>query len=171
MSSISTRAEMTGREVHQSSWVDHAARIGLATYGMVHLVIAWLAVQLAFGDREGSADSQGAVQKLKEQPFGEALVWAVGIGMFLLALWQALEALFGYRAEEGFTPVRKRVTAAGKAVVYVPLLRVRAEAQDLIPVARTFVVGLPGGMNQRLQPFRLDEMPQTYRGLSQHALD
>jgi hypothetical protein len=59
----------------------------------------------------------------------------------------------------------------GKAVVYVPLLRVRAEAQDLIPVARTFVVGLPGGMNQRLQPFRLDEMPQTYRTVSQHALD
>jgi hypothetical protein len=59
----------------------------------------------------------------------------------------------------------------GKAVVYVPLLRVRAEAVGLIPVARTFVVGVPGGVNQRLQPFRLDEMPQTYRSVSQHALD
>jgi hypothetical protein len=59
----------------------------------------------------------------------------------------------------------------GKAVVYVPLLRVRAEARDLIAVARTFVVGVPGGMNQRLQPFRLDEMPQTYSAVSQHALD
>ena len=39
--------------------------------------------------------------------------------MFLLAVWQGLEALFGYRDEEGFTQVRKRVTAAGKAVVYV----------------------------------------------------
>ena len=59
----------------------------------------------------------------------------------------------------------------GKAVVYVPLLRVRGEAEGLIPVARTFVVGVPGGVNQRLQPFRLDEMPQTYRSVSQHALD
>jgi uncharacterized protein DUF1206 len=119
MSSISTRAEMAGNQAHQSDWVDRAARIGLVAYGVVHLVIAWLAVQLALGERSGSADSKGAIQQLKEQPLGEALVWAVGIGMFLLAIWQALEGLFGYRHEEGFTRVRKRVTAAGKAVVYV----------------------------------------------------
>ena len=50
MSSIGTQAEQAGREVHQSEWLDHAARIGLVTYGVVHLVIAWLAVQLALGD-------------------------------------------------------------------------------------------------------------------------
>jgi len=119
MSSISTQAEQAGRQAHQSDWVDRAARVGLVAYGVVHLIIAWLAVQLALGDREGSADSQGAIQQLKEQPLGEGLVWAVGIGMFLLALWQGLEAIFGYRDEEGFTRVRKRVTAAGKAVIYV----------------------------------------------------
>jgi len=60
----------------------------------------------------------------------------------------------------------------GKAVVYVPLLRVRGEAEGQAPVARTFVVGMrPGGVSERLQPFRLDEMPQTYHGVSQHALD
>jgi hypothetical protein len=117
--SISTRAESAGRQAHQSDWLDHAARIGLVAYGLVHLVIAWLALQLAFGDKKGSADSQGAVQQLQEQPFGHVLVWAVAIGMFLLAIWQALEALFGYRDEEGFTQVRKRLTAAGKAVAYV----------------------------------------------------
>ncbi len=119
MSDISTQAEQAGRQAHQSEWLDHAARIGLLAYGLVHLVVAWLAVQLALGDKEGSADSQGAVQQLAEQPFGQALVWSVAIGMFLLALWQGLEAIFGYRHEEGFTQVRKRVTAAGKAVIYV----------------------------------------------------
>ena len=119
MTSFTTQAEAAGRQAHQSEWIDHAARIGLVAYGLVHLVVAWLAIQLALGDREGSADSQGAIQQLKEQPFGEFLVWAVGIGMFLLAIWQALEAIFGYRDEEGFTRVRKRLTAAGKAVVYV----------------------------------------------------
>ncbi len=119
MSSISTQAQSAGRQAHQSEWLDHAARIGLVAYGLVHLVLAWLAIQLALGDQEGSADSQGAVQQLAEQPFGQALVWAVTIGMFLLAIWQVLEAIFGYRHEEGFTQVRKRVTAAGKAVIYV----------------------------------------------------
>jgi hypothetical protein len=119
MSSISAQAESAGRQAHQSEWLDHAARIGLIAYGLVHLVIAWLAVQLALGDRSGSADSKGAVQQLSQQPFGQALVWAVAVGMFLLAVWQALEGLFGYRDEEGFTRLRKRVTAGGKAVVYV----------------------------------------------------
>jgi len=70
-------------------------------------------------------------------------------------------------------PVRDiRPIPHGKAVVYVPLLRVRAEAEGLDPVARTFVVGLrTDGLSKRLQPFRLDEMPQTYHAVSQHALD
>lgn len=60
----------------------------------------------------------------------------------------------------------------GKAVVYVPLLRVRAEAAGMEPIARTFVVGLrQPGAGQRLQPFRLDEMPQTYLTVGQKALD
>lgn len=60
----------------------------------------------------------------------------------------------------------------GKAVIYVPLLRVRAEAAGMAPVARTFLVGLvPPGVGQRLQPFRLDEMPQTYSAVGQRALD
>ena len=119
MSSITNRAESAGQQAHDSEWVDKAARVGLVAYGVVHLLIAWLAVQLALGDNEGSADSQGAVQQLNEQPFGQALVWALAVGMFLLAVWQGLEALFGYRDEEGFTQVRKRATAAGKAVIYV----------------------------------------------------
>jgi hypothetical protein len=119
MTSITDRTESAGQQAHNSEWIDHAARVGLVAYGVVHLLIAWLAVQLALGDKEGSADSQGAVQQLNQQPYGEALVWALAIGMFLLAVWQALESLFGYRDEEGFTQVRKRVTAAGKAVAYV----------------------------------------------------
>ena len=59
----------------------------------------------------------------------------------------------------------------GKAVVYVPLLRVRAEATGMAPVARTFVVGLKQPGAQRLQPFRLDEMPQTYHAVGQTTLD
>ncbi|WP_028651955.1 DUF1206 domain-containing protein [Nocardioides halotolerans] len=151
--SITTQAGSVGRQAHQSEWLDHAARIGLVAYGLVHLVLAWLAVQLALGDNEGSADSQGAVQQLAEQPFGEALVWAVGIGMFLLALWQALEALFGYRQEQGFTRVRKRVTAAGKAVVYVVIgvSAVRAATgpsssqKDGTDSTTAKIMGWPGG--------------------------
>ncbi len=119
MTSITDRAESAGQQASNSEWMDRAARIGLVAYGVVHLLIAWLAIQLALGDKEESADAKGAVQQLAEQPFGEALVWGLAIGMFLLAIWQGLESMVGHRVEEGFTKVRKRVTSAGKAVIYV----------------------------------------------------
>ena len=60
----------------------------------------------------------------------------------------------------------------GKAVVYVPLLRVRAEAREIAATARTFVIGMrSSAASERLQPFRLDEIPQTYNAVTQRALD
>ena len=46
--------------VHQSQWMDWAIRIGLVTYGVVHLLVGWLALQLAFGDKKDQASSSGA---------------------------------------------------------------------------------------------------------------
>ena len=79
-----SRAQRSVRRSDGSDWLDVAARAGLVAYGVVHLLIAWLAVQLAFGDREDSADSSGALQQLAEQPFGRVLVWAVALGMLML---------------------------------------------------------------------------------------
>jgi hypothetical protein len=118
MSDISDRAKRLGNQTERSDWLDHAARAGLVTFGIVHLVVGWLAVQLAFGDREGSTNTTGAIRQLAEQPFGAVLVWAVAIGMYLLAAWQAVEAAVGHRDREGATRVRKRLTSAGKTVIY-----------------------------------------------------
>jgi hypothetical protein len=118
MNDISDRAEQLGVRAHRSDWLDHVARAGLVAYAVVHLVIGWLAVQLAFGDREGSASTSGAIHELAEQSFGGVLVWLVAIGMYLLAAWQVVAALFGHRDRDGADRVRKRVTSAGKAVVY-----------------------------------------------------
>ena len=54
-------AERIGNEVEDSRWLDHAVRWGLVSYGVVHLLIGWLAVQLALGQRRGGASSQGAL--------------------------------------------------------------------------------------------------------------
>lgn len=111
-------AEVLGRQAEQSDWLDHAVRIGLVAYGVVHLLIGWLAVQLALGDHSEKASAQGAMSELAKQPFGEVLVWAVAVGLFLLVVWRVLEAAVGHRHEEGATRVRKRVVSGGKAVLY-----------------------------------------------------
>jgi hypothetical protein len=105
----------------QNDWVERFGRAGLLAYGLVHLTIGWLALQLALGDRAGSASTQGAVHELAQQPFGQVVVWLVAGGMFLLVVWQGIEAAFGHRGEEGLTRVRKRLTSAGKAVVYAAI--------------------------------------------------
>jgi hypothetical protein len=109
----------TARQVEQSDWLDKAAAAGLVAFGVVHLLIGWLAVQLAIGDREGSTDSEGAMQQLAEQPLGTALVWAVAVGMLFMVLWRGIEAAVGYREEQDDTKrLRRRLVSAGKAVLY-----------------------------------------------------
>jgi Domain of Unknown Function (DUF1206) len=93
----------------------HLARAGLVAYAVVYLTIAWLALQLALGDRQGSPSSTGALRELAQQPLGQVLVWVVSLGMFLLALWQLVEAV------AGDDDAKKRLAAAGKAVVYVAI--------------------------------------------------
>jgi hypothetical protein len=90
----------------------HLGRAGLVAYALVYLMIAWLAVQLAVGDRQGNPSSTGALRELAQQPLGEVLVWAVSLGLFLLAIWQVAEAIF---SDDG---TGKRLASAGKAVVY-----------------------------------------------------
>ncbi|WP_210443344.1 DUF1206 domain-containing protein [Nocardioides sp. SYSU D00065] len=109
----------TAEQVRDSDWLDHAIRAGLVAYGVVHLLVAWLAVQLALGEKEESASNSGAMHYLAEQPLGGVLVWLVALGMFLLVLWRLLEAGFGHREESDDTVRwRKRATSLGKAIIY-----------------------------------------------------
>lgn len=118
---MTERARSAGQRAHRSDWIDHAARAGLVAYGVVHLMVGILAVQLALGDRSGSSDATGALQELAQQPFGQVMLWLVIVGLALLVVWQALEALVGYRDEDGLERVRHRVAAGGKAVIYAYL--------------------------------------------------
>jgi hypothetical protein len=62
---------------------------------VVHVLVAWLAVQVVFGDSE-QTDQKGAVGSLTETPVGPVLLWALGIGLLAYAVWQLLLAATGY---------------------------------------------------------------------------
>ena len=109
----------SAEQAHNSDWMDHAIRAGLVAYGVVHLLVGWLALQLAFGEKEDSASNSGALHYLAQQPMGGVLVWMIAVGMFLLVLWRLLEFAFGYRDESDDTKRwRKRATSLFKAVIY-----------------------------------------------------
>lgn len=109
-------------QVGKSTSLAMVARVGLIAYGAVHLLIAWLALQIAWGlAGNQSADTSGAMKTLADQPFGRILLWLVAVGLIALALWQSTQVLWGYRDSEGAQRLRKQITSAAKAAAYSAL--------------------------------------------------
>lgn len=121
MSKASDAASDMGQKAQDKGWFKHAIRAGLIAYGVVHLLIGWLALQLALGDREESASSSGAMKQLAEQPFGVVLLWLVGLGLFILVVWRIVEAIYGHEDEDGGKLWAKRAVDLGKAVIYATI--------------------------------------------------
>ncbi|MGD9960216.1 DUF1206 domain-containing protein [Nocardioides sp.] len=119
MSNVGQQAGNLGKQADDSDWLDRAVRLGLVTYGIVHLMIAWLALQLALGDQSGSASSTGALKQLAQESYGVVLIWMIAVGMFLLVVWRLIETFAGFREEQDDGKrLRKRLTSLGKAVIY-----------------------------------------------------
>jgi Domain of Unknown Function (DUF1206) len=114
------------RQAGESDGLEQLARVGLIAYGVVHLLVAWLALQLAWGGGGESADQSGAMRTLAESPVGTPLLWLVAVGLIALAVWQAAEVL---RWRRGWSAsgkartkaIRKSGNALIKAVIYVTL--------------------------------------------------
>lgn len=98
-------------------------RAGLVAHGIVHLLLAYLAIQIAVSGSSGGqeADKDGALATIGAQPGGQLLLWAVALGLFALAVWQFTEAGWGQRHFQGGKRTFKRVGSAGKALVYATI--------------------------------------------------
>ena len=119
---MATHADSKAQQAGDSASLEVLARVGLIAYGVVHLLIGWLALKLAWGaSASKSADVSGALGTLADEPFGKILLGLVAVGLVALALWQASEAIWGYRNREGAKRVRKQVTSGVRAVLYAVL--------------------------------------------------
>lgn len=116
------RAERAGRKVTGSKTFDALVTLGLIAYGVVHLLVAWIALQLAFSGSGRQASQKGALQQMAGNPLGGVLLWVTAIGLFALALWQLFEAAWGHRnKQEGRKRTFARLGSAGKVIVYLAL--------------------------------------------------
>ena len=109
------------RDLQDSEVLDKGVRVGLVAYGVVHLVVAWLALQLVLGGGGKNASQQGAFAQLARQPLGEVALFFVAAGFAALVVWQVLDAVLGHRSSDGAARTVKRVSSAGRAVVYAVL--------------------------------------------------
>jgi len=149
MTDTGVGASSLGRRVERSSLLDHGVRVGLVSYGVQHLLIAWLALRLAVGERSGAASSRGALHELATSGLGRASLYVVAAGFVALVGWQGLEAAVGRREEQGLKRTYKRVLSAGKAVLYATLAVTAAKV----------ATGAPGGRSTDTWTARLMAMP------------
>jgi len=112
-----------GREARQaadSRPVKLLGRIGLVSYGVVHLLVGYLALKVALdGSASKKTDKAGALETLAEQTGGQILLWVITLGLIALVVWQLAEAAWGHR---WVRPERKRtlkrLVNVGEALIF-----------------------------------------------------
>ncbi|MGY1654087.1 DUF1206 domain-containing protein [Geodermatophilus sp. SYSU D01119] len=150
------------RRAAHSPALRHTARAGLLGYALIHLLVAWLALQLAWGPGRArtvgrSADSAGALDVLAESPLGDGLLWTLAASLAGLCAWQAVEVLRHHRAVPPPGPRRREALVqvgktGGTALLHAFLavsaaraaLGVRSGRREEEETVRG-VLGWPGG--------------------------
>jgi len=112
------KANRVGKSAASSPLLAGLARVGLVAYGIVHVLLAWVALNMAWSSAAQSGDQSGALATLADDPLGRVLLWIIAGGLFALVLWQLSEAIWGFRGEDGTKRLRHRLTAGFKGVVY-----------------------------------------------------
>lgn len=120
---LSDSAEDAGQQAMASKPFRVLLTVGLVAYGVVHVLVGWIALRIAWTGLAGGgaeqASQQGALAELAGQPFGSVSLWVIAVGLFALTVWQVIEAIWGHRDRpQGMKRVRKRLGSAGRAVAY-----------------------------------------------------
>ena len=76
----------------KGAWAERLGTAGWAAKGIIYLLIAFIAAQLALrGDTGGEeASKQGALRQLAEQPFGKAMLIVLAVGLAAYSAYRLL---------------------------------------------------------------------------------
>jgi hypothetical protein len=118
---ITEQAGHAARRAADSRWLERTARVGFVVSGLLHLLIAYIALQVAWTGANGRADQSGALAVLAEHSWGKAVLWLGVLGFAGLALWQLTEAAVGAPGRDAKEQAGARGKALAKGVVYAAL--------------------------------------------------
>jgi len=121
MSSATSQVKHTASRAADSKPLEYVARGGFIGYGIIHLLFAWIAFQVAFRGSGQESDQSGALQTLAGNGAGKVLLVLIGIGMIGLAIWQAFEAAIGESGPRTKTAIAERVISGVRAILYLSL--------------------------------------------------
>lgn len=114
------KAEGHAKDVARSDTFRAVVTAGLIAVGVVHILMAFLALQLAWaGGNDEEADQKGALSAMAENPLGRGVMWVVAVALFGLFVWKLTQAWWGYTWKDGFSRTRKRLGAVGGGLIYL----------------------------------------------------
>lgn len=108
----------------RGDWAERTGRVGLVARGVVYVLVGVVAFRVAWGDRSEAADKGGALELLRQQTLGDAMLAAVAIGLACYALWCLVEAVLeqddgaGADASDTAKSWAKRAGYVGRAIAY-----------------------------------------------------
>ena len=170
MMSTRTSARRAASTFSDSSTVRVLARTGYAASGLVHLLLGYLAIRVAF-NQQGETDQSGALGEVAKLPGGVFVLWAAVVGLFALGLWLIVEAALGIGSSSKKRWVRS-VASGGKAVAYIALgITAMTFAQggssssgESTQEASAAILSLPGG------PFLLGAVGAAAAGIGAYFI-
>ncbi|WP_426623531.1 DUF1206 domain-containing protein [Leifsonia sp. McL0607] len=136
----------TASRLERSTTVRVLTRVGLASIGLLHILIGVIALAVAAGSG-GHADQSGALQAVASVPGGVFVLWLVVVGLIVLAIWQLLVAVTAHGAATKLLEIVKAVVYAALAAITISIAtggHHNASSTEKTQSAR--LLALPGGV-------------------------
>jgi uncharacterized protein DUF1206 len=135
----------------KSPWVEWAGRLGLVAKGALYAIVALLALALPLELGGKTSDRQGALRTVAEQPQGEVLLIALGLGFAGYALWRFVQAFLDRDDEgSGLKGLAKRAGYLGRGLIYA--------ASSFVAFALVIGIGSAGG-NEKKETAKVLDLP------------
>ena len=91
--STPSKAQAKDKMRQAKPWVRRFGRFGSMSKGIVYGMIGVLAALAAVGPGGETTGTGGALQSIAEMPFGEVVLWIIGIGLIGSIMWDFIKAL------------------------------------------------------------------------------
>ncbi|TDL80509.1 DUF1206 domain-containing protein [Peribacillus frigoritolerans] len=100
-------------------WIRRLGRFGYMAKGTVYFLIGLLALMAALGLGGKMTGTSGMLETVAGKPFGEILLWAIGIGLIGYVIWEVIKAILD--PENKGTDAKGLLTRVGygvSAIIY-----------------------------------------------------
>lgn len=88
------------RLLHKSGAFDKLIALGLVAYGVLHVLVAWILVRIAWSGRHANVSDETALTEMAATIGGEILLWFTALGLMAMFLWQIFETVWRRNPDE-----------------------------------------------------------------------